>query len=154
MEIPNIRGGLCSSIPASFSTLHFPCVTPFGELKKLYLNELRCDLYHRGRYVLLQIVESPRRIARVAQLLSEDELGNTVPVQLYYQGENLHSAVGDVLVSTVCIIVEPWYRMMSNGTYGLRVDPISDVIWLSMSYDKMPRNGEDDSLISPRRQHS
>ena len=136
--LPKIPGGIYNTIPPCISTLYFPSVASLQELKQLYVIDLRRDSHHRGRYVVLKIVDSSKRLAAVTELLLEDEIGNTVRVQLCYLGEDLQPAVGDVPASMVCIIKEPWYTMMSDRNYGLRVDHISDVIWLSMAHDRMP----------------
>ena len=43
-------------------------------------------------------------------------------------------------MKNVCIVKEPYFKTMSDGCYGLRVDHISDIIWLSPDDERIPLN--------------
>ena len=68
----------------------------------------------------------------------EDEIGDVVKLQLYKLDEDIQSAVGVIPEGRVCIIKEPWYKMMADGGYGIRVDHVSDVLWLPKADERMP----------------
>ena len=68
----------------------------------------------------------------------EDETGDVAKLQLYKLDEDIQSAVGVIPEGRVCIIKEPWCKMMADGGYGIRVDHVSDVLWLSKADKRMP----------------
>jgi tetratricopeptide (TPR) repeat protein len=69
-------------------------------------------------------------------VIVEDEKGDVLLVQLYHQEED---EAEDVLVEgMVLILKEPYLKLMSDGNYGLRVDHLSDVVFLSANDDRIP----------------
>ena len=41
-------------------------------------------------------------------------------------------------VDSVCIIKEPFFDILVTGEYCLKVDHISDIIWLPIDYERRP----------------
>lgn len=123
--------------PRPATTFH-QSAPPLHELKQLYLSDLRRDTHHRGRYVLLKITTPPTRMALFIHFLMEDEIGDTVSFHFRHQGEDLQPAVGPVSVGSACVIREPWYKMVTDGSCALDVDLVSDVTWLSKTDGRVP----------------
>ena len=138
METPGIQGGVHNSVQAGPSTPLLQPVPPLPDFKQLYINDLRPDSRHRGAYVLLKLTTPPIRMTTFIHLPREDEIGDTVSVQLHHQGRDLQAAVDELSVGSVCIIKEPWFKMKTDGSYGLRVDHVGNVLWLPKADGRMP----------------
>ncbi|KAL9044992.1 MAG: hypothetical protein Q9214_001912 [Letrouitia sp. 1 TL-2023] len=115
-----------------------PSVASFGILKKCYLNELRLETHHRGFYVLLRVTTPPVTMTAIMTIL-EDERDDGVMFQLYQQEDEDHRH-GEMIIEPqrVCIVKEPYFKIMNDGGYGIRVDHVSDVIWLSSDDERIP----------------
>ncbi|KAL9597818.1 MAG: hypothetical protein Q9219_004895 [cf. Caloplaca sp. 3 TL-2023] len=115
-----------------------PSVAPLETLKRCYLNELRLETHHRGFYLLLRAVTPPNTMTAVMAIV-EDERYDGVMFQLFQQEDDGHRQ-GDIMVQKhhVFIVKEPYYKIMNDGDYGLRVDHVSDVIWLSPDDERIP----------------
>lgn len=60
-------------------------------------------------------------------------------LQLYQQEGDKYRPVDEIIQSgDVCIIKEPYFKVMSDGGYGLRVDHVSDIVWLAPNDDRVP----------------
>ncbi|KXX77904.1 Mitochondrial import receptor subunit TOM70 [Madurella mycetomatis] len=69
----------------------------------------------------------------------EDENGNHLLLQLYHQEEGTDGAAEDILVEGIAMIVEESYlKLTSDNGYGLRVDHLSDIIFLSADDERIP----------------
>lgn len=137
METSGIQSGGYFSMQAGLPTPYLPCVVSFKELKQLYINDLRPSSHHRGGYVMLRAVTPPLRMSAIISIL-EDEIGDAVSFQLYQQDEKIQPAVEDIPQGRVCIIKEPWYKPMTDGSYGIRADHVSDVMLLPEADGKIP----------------
>lgn len=58
--------------------------------------------------------------------------------QLYHQEDDHRPHEEVVQVQRVCIVEEPYFKVMNDNGYGLRVDHLSDVIWLSPGDERIP----------------
>lgn len=112
-------------------------VSPLRGLKQVYLKDLWPNTQHVGVYVLLRAITQPLRRSTVISVM-EDEFGDTVKLQLYKLDEDNQQAASVIPEGKVCIIKEPWCRIMAGGGYGIQVDHISDILWLSKADERMP----------------
>lgn len=72
--------------------------------------------------------------------LMEDEKGDVVLLQLYQQeDEDTRKAADIVNVGTIFLVKEPYFKVMGDGQYGLRVDHLSDVVHLKGSNTMIPK---------------
>lgn len=126
-------------IHSSFITSpYLPSVASFKDLKKVLLKDLRLETHHRGSYLLLRAVTPPVRMTAIMSIM-EDETDDVVMFQLYQQeDEEIRRARDIVRDKAVCIIKEPYYKVTADGDYGLRIDHVSDVIWLHENDEKVP----------------
>lgn len=116
---------------------YLPSVLPIQDLQKRYIRDLRLEIHHRGSYVLLRVVKTAVRLAWI-QTVMEDEEKGLVKVSLHQQEEESDRSAADIIpVGTVLMIKEP-YLSMSEDYGGLRVDHISDLIWLSKNDERVP----------------
>ena len=137
MEELDHQGGIYIPVQAALPTPYIPSLLPCQGLKQVYVRDLRPNTHHHGVYVLLRAITPPLRMAATI-LIVEDGTGDVVKLQLYKLGEDILSAVDVIPEGRVCIIKEPWYKMMVDGGYGIRVDHVSDVLWLPKADERMP----------------
>lgn len=115
-----------------------PSVAPLSTLQKLYINQMQLETHHRGSYALLRVATPPDVIVAVIMIV-EDEKGNGVMLQLYQQEDTEYALAEDITqLGGVCIVKEPYLKIMSNGEYGLRVDHVTDIVWLAQDDDRVP----------------
>lgn len=107
-------------------------------LQKLFIKDLRLETHHRGSYVLLRAV-TPSTFMTAVMAIMEDEKGHGVPFQLYQQKANAYRTAKDVIQEGhICILKEPYFKVMNDGGYGLRVDHVGDILWLSVDDERVP----------------
>lgn len=115
-----------------------PSVAPLPTLKKLHINEMQLETHHRGFYTLLRLL-TPSDMMTAVIFIVEDEKENGVMLQVYQQEDTEYGLAEDIAqMGDVCIVKEPYFKTMSNGEYGLRVDHITDIVWLAQDDDRIP----------------
>ena len=123
-----------SWVPAPYP----PSVAPLSTLNKIYIKDLHLETHHRGFYSLLRVA-TPTATMTAVMTVMEDERDDGVVFQLYQQEDEDHRPGEEVVqIQHVCIIKEPYFKVMNDGGYGLRVDHLSDVIWLSPDDERIP----------------
>lgn len=126
---------------------YLPSVVPMKDLKEVHIRDLQVGTHHRGSYILLKVATLKRLMTAIMAVM-EDELSAGVRLELYQQkGDTYPSVEQTVQRGTVCIIKEPYFTAVGYGGYCVRVDHISDIIWLSSTDKKVssawrPRNSE------------
>ncbi|KAK0624359.1 hypothetical protein B0T14DRAFT_195653 [Immersiella caudata] len=123
-----------SFVPSSYP----PCVTPFSELTKTPLRGLVLETHHRGSYLLVRCATRQDSMTAIMAIV-EDESGDVVLLQLYHQ-EQANDPVENILEEGMILVVkEPYLKVTSDGGFGLRVDHVSDIEFLSPDDDRIPR---------------
>lgn len=123
-----------SFVPPAYA----PCITPLDGLKPIFINCLQLETHHRGNYLLLRSMTPPSRMTAL-MVIVEDEHGDGSVLQLYQQeDEDVRPATSVIDVGTVIVVKEPYFKVMSDGDYGLRVDHLSDVLFLDEGDAKIP----------------
>jgi hypothetical protein len=117
---------------------YHPCIKPLCDLKKVMIKDLLLETHHRGTYIVVKSLTPPDRMTAVMAVVG-DENDDVLVVQLYNQEEEKDRAAEDILgEGTILIVKEPYLKMMSDGDYGLRVDHLSDVIFLPIYDERVP----------------
>jgi len=102
------------------------------------IKDLLLETHHREKYVMLRSITPPDRMTAVMAIV-EDENGDAIMLQLYYQEEENARPAEDILSEgTILIIKEPYLKLMSDGDYGLRIDHPSDLIYVSTNDQRVP----------------
>ena len=115
-----------------------PCVEPFSNLKKTMIDDLVLETHHRGTYLLVRSV-TPQDWMTAVMAIVEDEKGDVLMVQLYHQKDNADSHAEDIIsMGSVMILKEPYLKQTSDGNHGLRVDHLSDVLFLAENDERVP----------------
>ncbi|KAK4197545.1 hypothetical protein QBC40DRAFT_333364 [Triangularia verruculosa] len=111
-----------------------PCAQPFCDLKKVMFDDLVLETHHRGTYLLVRVVTPQNRMNAIMAIV-EDERNEVLLLQLYHQTEMSE----DILVpGQVLIIKDPYLKLTADGGYGLRVDHLSDVVFLPAHDGRIP----------------
>ena len=108
-----------------------PCVTPFSELEKLMISDLKLETHHRGAFLVLRALSPPEKRGAMIMALAEDENKDLIALEMYFQ------MLASLPKEATLIIKEPYLKMMAHGHYVIRVDHLSDVFWNS---DKLTPN--------------
>ena len=124
-------------LPAtSLFTIH--CTT--RELKQTFINDLRLETHHRGKYLLLRSITPSNRMTAIMAVV-EDEREDAVMLQLYHQDDKHvqdRPATSILKQNDIIIVKEPYFKVMADGEYGLRVDHVSDLVRIDPGDERVP----------------
>jgi hypothetical protein len=110
----------------------------FHELTKCMIRDLRIEIHHRGAYLLLRFFSETSRETAVSNLV-DDENGDAVLFSLYMQEPEIVRKAESILKrGSVVILKEPYFKVGVGGSYMLRVDHPSDIIWLLEDDPQIP----------------
>ncbi|KAM3510550.1 hypothetical protein MY11210_005803 [Beauveria gryllotalpidicola] len=107
-------------------------------LRPIYIKQMRLGEHHRGSKVIVRVLTPPMRINAI-MVVAEDLEGTAVTLQLYHHpsADVVHSE--EVInVGNVLIIKEPFFKCTTDNSYSLRVDHLSDVVWLEPFDSRVP----------------
>jgi hypothetical protein len=123
------------NLRTSFVPLAYPpCTAPVSELKQIMIEDLVLETHHRGRYIILRTVTPPHRMTAIMAIV-EDEQDDVVRFQMYHQ----HKTEKVLEEGTVMILKEPYLKVSAtDGGYSIRVDHLSDVIYLPKHDERIP----------------
>jgi ribosomal protein S28E/S33 len=138
------RGGITStrgigrfiSVPEQY----YPCTVPFGQLEKEKIRNLQLETHHRGRYLLVRAITGPVQYDGVVMVV-EDEDGDAVQLELYHQlGPRVLLERKDKEMPTMgtFVVKEPYFQVTLRGDYVVRVDHLSDIVWLPDTDERVP----------------
>ncbi|KAJ3535514.1 hypothetical protein NM208_g7101 [Fusarium decemcellulare] len=125
-----------TQVPAPYP----PCIVPAEDLKPISIAEMRLETHHRGKKVVLRVLTPPDRLTAVMAIV-EDQMRTAVLLQLYHQPVEAVVPAKEILASDmVFILKEPFFKCATDGSYSLRVDHPSDIIWLNEGDERIPAN--------------
>ena len=117
---------------------YLPSVAPVAELSSVGIRDLQLEIHHRKKYILLRSLMPCKRMTGILALM-EDLNGDAVLTQLYHQEVEKKRKVTEIIsVGTIILVKEPYFKVMSTGEYGIRVDHLSDVKFLEDSDELVP----------------
>ncbi|KAJ5436145.1 Tetratricopeptide-like helical [Penicillium cf. griseofulvum] len=126
--------GSASAVEVSFAPpIYPPCLAPLKELKKVMVKDLLLETHHRGSYILVRSITRPEKKAAV-RVIVEDEQEHAIPLQML--NEKLRCHDGSVDKGQVLLVKEPYLTLTFDTEYGIKVDHVSDTMFIPMS-DKM-----------------
>ena len=110
-----------------------------AELKKVAIKDLQLETHHRGTFLLLRSITPPSRMTAIMAIM-EDENGDVMMLQLYQQEDEGKRAAADIVnTGTILLVKEPYFKVMGDGEYGLRVDHLSDVVQIKEDDARIPK---------------
>ncbi|KAH0563178.1 hypothetical protein GP486_002254 [Trichoglossum hirsutum] len=140
-DLANVRRDeVRTNLRTTFVPLPYsPCLNSLLDLAKVMINDLLLETHHRGKFLVLRSVTPPTRMNAIMAVV-EDEDGDAILLQLYYQEEEDERAAKEILgEGTIVIVKEPYLKLMSDGEYGIRVDHLSDIIFLPRYDGRVPK---------------
>jgi hypothetical protein len=70
----------------------------------------------------------------------EDEKQDALVIQLYQQpDENVRPALSIITNGDVFLLKEPFFKIMGDGEYGLRIDHVSDLVRIDARHELWPK---------------
>ena len=107
---------------------YLPCTKSLNELEKIKAKELQLETHHRGRFLLAKCLTPPRKLIAILAII-EDEDRECVLLHLYgREYENDRPAKEIIDGGMVIVVKERYFKVDSEGGYGVRVDHISDIL--------------------------
>ncbi|KAI1095903.1 hypothetical protein F5B19DRAFT_489076 [Rostrohypoxylon terebratum] len=123
-----------SQVPAYYP----PCLRPVQELQPMMISDMTLETHHRGRQAIVHVLTPADRMTAV-MAIAEDEEGTALLLQLYNQPEEAMVSKNTILhEGDICLLKEPFFKATVNGGYSLRVDHVSDIIWLQDGDPRIP----------------
>lgn len=138
-QMMNSRGSSSGSMNIRSSFLppaYPPSTVPLEELSKIMLQDLSLETHHRGRYLLVRTV-TPIDIMTAVMAIVEDEAEKVLMLQLYNQEKEISQPL-DLPEGVVLVVKEPYLKVMADGDYGIRVDHLSDLIFVPDFDERVP----------------
>lgn len=117
---------------------YLPCTTPMNQLSPITIKDLQLETHHRGTYLLLRSITPPSCMTAIMALM-EDTNDDAILLQLFQQeDEDTRPADDIVTVGTILLVKEPFFKLMGDGEYGVRVDHLSDAVHLKENDTRIP----------------
>ncbi|ATY63752.1 TPR domain [Cordyceps militaris] len=117
---------------------YLPSECSVDELQPIRITHMRLGEHHRGTKVIVRILTPPRRINAVLAV-AEDLAGTAVLLQLYHQPPATVFFPDEIIQKgSVLMIKEPFFKCSTDGSYSLRVDHLSDIVWLKPFDSRIP----------------
>lgn len=131
LALKSLQGTTPHMISTTFvPPAYHPCVSSVAALTPITIRDLRLETHHRGRYILLKAVTPPQRYTGISTLMI-DVNNDAVLLTLYQQEtESVRPAEHLIDVDKIVLIKEPFYKVMSDGNYGIRLDHVTDIDFL------------------------
>ncbi|TVY56830.1 hypothetical protein LCER1_G002327, partial [Lachnellula cervina] len=115
-----------------------PSTAALEALTPIFIRDLRLGTHHRGKYLLVRSATGPDRITAIMNIV-EDEQEDAIMMQLYQQPEEIiRPASSIVTTGDIFLIKEPFFKVMGDGEYGLRIDHVSDILRIDARHRMCP----------------
>ncbi len=115
-----------------------PSTASLEKLKQMFVKDLRLETHHRGNYLLLRSITPPNRMTAIMAIV-EDEMKDAVLLQLFQQSDEMDRPATSILKQDdVFLVKEPYFKVMADGNYGLRVDHVSDFVKIEPLDQRVP----------------
>lgn len=106
-----------------------PCIP--ADLTPIYASALTAGVTHRGRALRAKIVGAPC-VMVAAQMLLEDDRGDYVKIAVYNRVRDQAEADALFVLGRRLLVLEPYFKVMADGTQGIRCDNPNEVILLPL----------------------
>ncbi|SPO04658.1 related to TPR domain protein [Cephalotrichum gorgonifer] len=118
---------------------HKPCALPMDSLRPIMISKMKPETYYPRTKILLRVTLQPERLMRSVAAAAEDEEGTVVLLNLYHQPDEEVVPVRHLLrAGDICVVKRPVLRSSSGNPYWLRVDHVSEVVWLEDTSPLIP----------------
>jgi len=130
MSLP--YGMATTTIPPQYA----PSYRDLGSFNKITVKEMQLETHHRGKVLVGKLIVDPIRFLGISSLI-EDEAGTVEKLQIYHQDSRLDPKAV-LSKNSIIAIKEPYFKATADGSHGVRVDHLSDVIFLSKNDSLVP----------------
>lgn len=128
--------GSASAVNVSFAIpIYPPCLAALKGLKKVMVKDLLLETHHRGSYILVRSIIQAENMGAVMAIV-EDEQKDAIPLRML--NEKLRCQDGCVDKGQVLLVKEPYLTSMPDTEYGLRVDHVSDIMFIPLFDEMVP----------------
>ncbi|KAI1736481.1 hypothetical protein F4680DRAFT_461167 [Xylaria scruposa] len=115
-----------------------PSVRLIDDLVPMPISQMELQKHHRGKKVVLRVI-TPQDTMTAIMAVVEDEEGTAVLLQLYHQQQTIGTDLQDMLHPNMVLMVkEPFFKAAVDGSYSIRVDHVSDVMFLRDTDPRIP----------------
>lgn len=137
MNKVSVHGQVISSaVDVSFAPpIYPPSLAPLRDLEKVMIKELVLETHHRDSFILVRTITQAEKLAAV-MVIVEDEEGFAIPLRMSH--EKLRCQDETLNDGQVLLIKEPYLTLMSDEEYWIRVDHVSDILFIQMSDQMVP----------------
>jgi hypothetical protein len=123
-----------------------PCTAALDTLKPIAIENLRLETHHRDTYLMLRAITPPNRMTALI-VLAENENGDATILQLYQQENEASRPATEVVdKDSILLVKEPFFKVTASGDYSLRVDHLSDVVFLNNEDPRVPKSWQPSML--------
>ncbi|KAI0427917.1 hypothetical protein F5Y09DRAFT_332956 [Xylaria sp. FL1042] len=120
-----------------------PSVRMMDDLASMNISQMELQKHHRGKKVTVRVM-TPQDTLNATMAIVEDEEGTAVVLQLYHQPKLPESDPQDILRPNMVLVVkEPFFKAAGDGAYSIRVDHVSDVVWMQNTDTRVPLKWRD-----------
>lgn len=113
-----------------------PCTVALSSLKTISLRDLKLEIHHRGRVLVVKTFCEPKRLASIMNAV-EDQNGDVDRVALY--NIPINKSMDRLLSNNAIVAVkEPYYTSSIDGGVLIRIDHPSDLLRLSSDSSLIP----------------
>ncbi|KAJ6785904.1 hypothetical protein PWT90_05545 [Aphanocladium album] len=117
-----------------------PCRKDPESLQPILISEMKPGKHHRGRKLLIRACTTPGRVSAAVATVVEDEKDTAVPLFLFNgHPESVQPVDQQIPDGSLCLIKEPFFKAnKKKGVYCIRVDHITDIVFLSATDSQLP----------------
>ncbi|KAJ5236365.1 hypothetical protein N7489_006456 [Penicillium chrysogenum] len=125
-----------SAVHVSFAIpIYPPCLAPLEGLKKVMLKDLLLETHHRGSYILVRSITQAESMGAVMAIVEDEEKD---AISLRMLNEKLRCQDGCVDKGQILLVKEPYLTSMSDTEYVVRVDHVSDIMFIPFFDEMVP----------------
>lgn len=133
------RSDECLNHSSFLPLAYLPYTTPLTQLTPIAIEEPRLETHHRGTYLLFQAIKPLNRMSGIL-VLAENEYDEVVVLQMYQREEKDARKATDIVdMGTMLLVKEPFFKIMASGDNALRVDYLSDVVYVDKNDPMLPK---------------
>lgn len=134
--------GLCHR--QTYCAEMFSSKAPLLKLKKMMIRDMRMEIMHKGKFLLLRLIEPCFKMSGVMTVV-EDQEGSVCIMSIYNFVTRDSDNLDEVLpVGTILAVKEPYYKFSNTNSCVIRCDSPSDIVILQRLG---PNTGVDESSL-------
>ncbi|KAJ5960083.1 uncharacterized protein N7479_007233 [Penicillium vulpinum] len=112
-----------------------PCLASLKDLKRVMIKDLLFETHHRGSYILVRSITRAEKMAAVTVIV-EDEQKHAIPLRMLNEKLSCHD--GFAGKGEILLVKEPYLTLIPGVEYGIKVDHISDIMFIPMFDNMVP----------------